>query len=489
MKKDSQIIFWVIISTLYFASRLINIQHFPIFTDEAIYSYWSQVALNDPQNRFISLEDGKQPLFIWLAAIFQSFIPDPLIATRLVSTFAGFGTLIGIYLLTKTLLNKNTAILACILYLILPFTLLYDRLALYDSLLTMFVVYSVFFTVKLVQNHNIKYSLLAGISIGLGMITKSSANFFLYLMPVSLLISQKKIIRWAAFALMSFITAQTIYNSLRLSPLFYMVSRKNLEFIRSPQEVVKDPFQYFNSNANAMASWLVTYISLPLFLLFLFGLVLGYFKKERSIIYLSMLIFVPFVAEVFFNKVLYPRFMLFYFPFVIILISYAAVWVKKSYQKFSIQLTSLFILLLLFPLSSSYKILTNPQDAKIADSDSGQYLNNWPSGFGVYEIRDFIKSQPQDEQIYIATEGTFGLLPFALQIYFYGRENIHVIGFWPVDQNKLPQQVLDLAKTNKTYFIFNENQKEINNPNLRQIAKYQKGRGDSYMRLFEVTPK
>ena len=44
------------------------------------------------------------------------------------------------------------------------------------------------------------------------------------------------------------------------------------------------------------------------------------------------------------------------------------------------------------------------------------------------------------------------------------------------------------AKANKTYFVFNENQKEIKNPNLSLIAKYQKGIGESYMRLYEINP-
>src|SRR3989344_9160310 len=109
---------WPPLVGLYLISRLVNLSAIPIFTDEAIYSYWAQIALHDPINRFISLEDGKQPLFIWLGAIFQKFIGDPLIAMRLVSVFAGFGSLIAIYLLTKTLFDKKIAILAVIFYII-----------------------------------------------------------------------------------------------------------------------------------------------------------------------------------------------------------------------------------------------------------------------------------------------------------------------------------------------------------------------------------
>src|SRR3989338_5377332 len=103
------LILWSSFSVLYFATRLINLKIVPIFTDEAIYTYWAQVALHDPANRFISLEDGKQPLFIWIAAIFQKFISDPLLASRLVSVVAGGFSLVGIYLLAKLFFDKKTA--------------------------------------------------------------------------------------------------------------------------------------------------------------------------------------------------------------------------------------------------------------------------------------------------------------------------------------------------------------------------------------------
>src|SRR3990172_9786470 len=151
MKSKSTIIFWVSLVFPYFFTRLVNLKLIPIFTDEAIYTWWAQVALNDPAQRFISLQDGKQPLFIWLAATLQNFVSDPLIGARLVSVFAGFGSIIGIYFLGKELFSEKVAKIAAVFYLILPFTLLYDKLALVDSLLTMFGIYAVYLSVKMVK--------------------------------------------------------------------------------------------------------------------------------------------------------------------------------------------------------------------------------------------------------------------------------------------------------------------------------------------------
>ena len=58
----------------YFLIRTTSLLSMPIFTDEAIYLRWAQTALNDASWRFISLTDGKQPMFIWVTMIFMKFI-------------------------------------------------------------------------------------------------------------------------------------------------------------------------------------------------------------------------------------------------------------------------------------------------------------------------------------------------------------------------------------------------------------------------------
>jgi len=284
------ILVWLVLTISYFISRLINLKIIPIFTDEAIYTYWAQVALHDPANRFISLEDGKQPLFIWLAAISQKFINDPLVASRIVSVIAGFGSVIGIYILAKTLFGQKAAALASFLYIILPFTLLYDRMALFDSLLTMLGIWAVYFSIKMAQTQRLDLALINGGIIGLAMITKSTGIFYLYLLPVSLVLFNFKekdrnlrLLKWFGFTLVTVFLSQIIYNSLRLSPLFYIIERKNLEFIRSFSQVIASPFLFFYSNINSIGGWVIAYIGLPLFLIFIAVLIYGAVKKKLKI--------------------------------------------------------------------------------------------------------------------------------------------------------------------------------------------------------------
>src|SRR3989338_10802838 len=119
---------------LYFATRLYNILDLQMFTDEAIYTRWSQIARYDANWRFISLTDGKQPSFVWADMIVMRFVNDPLLAGRLVSVLAGIVSLVGIYFLASEIFkNKKIGYIAAVIYIIYPFSLVYDRMALYES--------------------------------------------------------------------------------------------------------------------------------------------------------------------------------------------------------------------------------------------------------------------------------------------------------------------------------------------------------------------
>lgn len=109
LKYKKEILAATVLIILYFLTRLILLGSLPIFTDEAIYVRWSQIAANDASWRFISLTDGKQPGIIWPGMILVSIINDPLVALRLVSVVTGFFTLVGLFILTYELFRNRLA--------------------------------------------------------------------------------------------------------------------------------------------------------------------------------------------------------------------------------------------------------------------------------------------------------------------------------------------------------------------------------------------
>src|SRR5437016_6916088 len=121
-KYKLEIIFGIGILALYFFLRFYHILSLPIFTDEAIYVRWSQIAKQDANWRFISLTDGKQPMYVWVAMVFLKFFKDPLVAGRMVSVMTGLVSMVGLYFVGREAFkNPKIGLITSLLYLVYPF--------------------------------------------------------------------------------------------------------------------------------------------------------------------------------------------------------------------------------------------------------------------------------------------------------------------------------------------------------------------------------
>lgn len=465
----------------------------PLFTDEAIYTRWSQIAGQDAAWRFISLTDGKQPLFIWLDIVLMRFISDPLLAGRLVSVFAGFIVTIGIFLLAKELFrNKKIGLLASFIYVIFPFSLVYDRMALYDSLVSSVAVWALYFEVLLIRRRRLDIALILGMILGAGVLTKTSAFFFIYLLPFSALLFNlkekyriKKLIKWAALSVVSVILAYSFYSVLRLSPFFHIITDKNAVFIYPFNEWVNHPFRFVEGNLRGLFDWLITYMSIPLFIM----VILSFVIRLKKFIFEKILLFiwfaVPFFALAVFGKVLYPRFILFMMMPLLVLISYSIYFLLGKIKRNQLKALAFFALIIIC-LRTDFYILKNFSRAPIPYSDLEQYVNSWPSGGGVKQLITFLGEKSENNKIYVASEGTFGSLPtFAIEIYLGNNKNIEKRGIWPLP-SQIPEDLIIKTKSMPVYFIFNESQYPPPEWPLKFIDRYQKGIGDSYMSLYEV---
>ncbi len=229
------------IVVLFFILRLINLTILPIFADEAIYIRWSQVMKAESTLRFLPLSDGKQPLFMWLTIPFLPFFSDPLVGGRMVSVLSGLASLIGLFLLTYYLFkSKRAALISAFVYAILPYTLFFDRMALVDSLLLSFAIWTLFLSALLVEYQRIDLAIFAGLVLGGGLITKSPAMFFLVLIPITVLLMEFKKREWVVqlfklvgLWLIVYLFGFGIYSLLRLGPEFQMIGLRNKDYVFS----------------------------------------------------------------------------------------------------------------------------------------------------------------------------------------------------------------------------------------------------------------
>ncbi|MCL4386693.1 MAG: glycosyltransferase family 39 protein [Cyanobacteria bacterium] len=505
LKYKSEIILSIVIAFFYFFLRLIFINDLPIFTDEAIYVRWAQIALNDSSWRFISLTDGKQPMFVWAAVVFMKVFNDPLLSSRLVSVVSGFFTMIGLFFLTYELFKSKTmAFLSTILYVFFPFSQVYDRLALYDSMVATFSVWALYLSVHLVKKLRLDIAYSLGFVIGAGVLTKTSNFFSIYMLPFTLLLFDfnkkhrlKRLVNWILLATFSVLISYGLYNVLRLSPLFEMIRAKNAIFVYPFSEWLQHPFTFFVGNLNGLFSWLTEYLTLPYIVLILISLILirrNYKEKVLLILYFLL----PFVALALFGRVIFPRFIYFMSLYLLPLAAWGLNYIINQslrYTKESLRVKSIKYIIpiivfvfIWYPGFISYQFAKDPINSKIAKADNRQYINSWAAGWGIKESVSFFREKASNGKIFIATEGTFGLLPAGLEMYLVQNKNITIKGYWPV--NEVSKEVLDYAKKMPTYFVFYQKEHVEIPPSfpLEFLFKVRQGNTNYYYRVYQVIP-
>jgi len=483
-------------SVFYFLTRLINLTSLPIFADEAIYVRWSQIIKNVETLRFIPLTDGKQPLFMWLTVPFLSFFKDPLIAARFLSILSGFINLIFIFLISSLIyykpkkVSKNPlkhvfksvnfsyyySLATSFIYIILPFALFFDRLATPDNLLSSLVLASTFLTILQFNYYRLDISLLMGVCLGLAWLTKSPALYFITLTCLSLVIysffskSKKPLIVKLFHSLLPAVIATVFYFTLKLGPQFHMIAIRNKDYIWPITEVLKHPLDPLKPHFMAVFSLYKYFVSLPIILVFLTGLVLSIknFTKNYILIFLLSLFLIPIFATTFLAKVFTGRYILFSLPFFVILLTYFFTYIPQKVTKNRLLIPILFLIFFIPNLILINKILFAPSALILPSTETG-YLNDWTSGWGIEDISIYLKDRSKQANVIVGTEGHFGSLPDGLQVYTDGTPNLTIIGLG-VHLSQIPENLIDAYNHgDEVYLLINTNRHFLDQSELSKL--------------------
>ena len=491
MIKKNSIIFKILISILliflYFFSRLSNLTSIPVFCDEAIYIRWAQIIQSEETLRFIPQTDGKQPLFMWLNAVTLKLFSDPLVSGRIISIFSGFGIAILISLIAivvisfhdkeenqfiylKNNLNKhyNLFLFVFLVYCLTPFSFFFDRMALADNLLSFFGVLSLFLSLLLSKFPNFNFSLLLGFSLGFAYLTKSPAVYFIALSFLNFIIINLKKIKLYIYPLISTLIAFLIYNILRLGPQFHQIALRNKDYIWSITEILKHPFDPLKPHLSNTLEIYLQYISWPVLIIFIFGLILFIQKKGKQNFRTFLILFswwlLPLIANSAMAKVFTARYVLFTLPPFLILISIILynllIKIKNNFFKI------IFIFLVfLTNIVFIYKLSTNPFSQKLPSSETG-YLEDWTSGWGIKESFDYLKERSLVANVIVGTEGSFGTLPNGIQIYANKIKQLTIVG-QGLGFARIPENLLNANEYGDEVYLL-INQSRFNTVSLQQ---------------------
>lgn len=459
-----------IIIAIYFFIRCLNLTSLPVFGDEAIYVRWSQIIKSVDTLRFIPQTDGKQPLFMWLTALSLKLF-EPLVAGRIISVFAGAGTIIVLFLISKSFLPS-------LIYLFLPFTFFFDRLATADTLLTFFGVTSLYLSLALAKKPRLDLAMILGAVLGFAWLTKSPAIYFVVLSLLTFVVYNPKNIKKIYLPVLSALIAFFIYNILRLGPAFAQIAIRNRDYIWPLSEILKHPLDPLIPHLKDVINLYKYYISIPLLLSPLLYFV---FKKSikfnKSVLIYFAWFILPLIANAAMAKVFTARYILFVIPYLVLLLAH---FLKPLTEKKYL----IFLFLIFIPnLWQIYQISFQPKNLKLPSTETG-YVSGWTSGWGIKEVSVYLIERSKVANVIVGTEGAFGTLPDGLQIYTNNISQLTVFGVG-LDITEIPEKLIDANNYgDEVYILFNSSRFKLTSKEqdkLTLISRFSKPDNDSLL--------
>lgn len=482
-----------IVIVLYFLLRLPNLTLQPIFADEAIYIRWAQVMKSEPTLRFLPLSDGKTPLFMWAMISLFKIFDDPLFAGRFLSVISGFFTLLGVFFLSYKIFNLKAALWASLLYVIIPYTVFFDRMALVDSMLSAFTVWAIYLAILLAQFVRLDLAMILGYILGGAILTKTPGMLNLFLVPISILAFKRSkgdrnhLVKLILFWGLAILIALIVYNLLRLGPNFHQLSSRNADYVFSPTELVGRPLDPFIPHLRDMSDWFPKLFTIPI--LALAGVGVFYTLKKFNKLALIVLLWalLPLMVEMAFLRTFTARYLLASIPPFLIFAGFGiAAILDKISMKYFVKTFIALLVVLPFSLVFNYQLLTNPPPDSLPKAERKGYFEDWTAGYGFSEIAGYLMERKKMGPVVVGTEGFFGTLPDGLQIYL-DKAGIPIIG----STATISAQLKEASLTNQTFFVVNKIRAMENQPGLKLIKEYPKtpsleGEQDA-IQLFELT--
>ncbi len=476
VKHKVECILLLVLIVAYFILRLPNLTLQPIFADEAIYIRWAQVMRAEPTLRFVSVTDGKTPLFMWILIPLLKLIEDPLLAGRLLSVMAGFATLAGVFALGWRVFGTKVALWASLLYVITPYTVFFDRMALVDSMLSAFSIWSLYFAIWLIRFQRLDIAMILGYLLGGAILTKTSGMVNLLVLPISILAFIKgKNDRYGLVKLVllwgvAIMIALLMYNMLRLGPQFQMLSSRNADYVFSPFELSGRPLDPFIPHLRDMADWFPKLFTPPILILTGVGVFFVIFNFNRLGLVVLLWALLPLLLEMAFLKTFTARYLLSSVaPFLIFAAFGLSKILGKIPAKNSVKIILAFLLISPLALKFDYELITNPPPKDLPKEGRIGYFEDWTAGYGFKDISNYLLEQSKNKKIVLGTEGFFGTLPDGIQIYL-DKANVAIVG----SNATISAQVRNAAKENDTYFIGNKKNLEGKIRDVILIKEYPK---------------
>lgn len=371
------------------AFRLSNLMDLPGFLDEAAFVVYAWMARDGYP--WVGLKMGGKLLFIWLVGIVApGFQGDLLVPARVVSALMGGVGIGATYGLGRLLYGGRTALLAGGLFAISPFMVFNDRLGTMDGTLSTFLTACLGLSIAGAKRPSRMLALLEGAFMGLAALSKMPgmiALFFPLWVRLSLGVtgypqggSRLWIWRYAPALLLA-------------SPMAWLFRGEAVRsFTNLSPEASGDWFSLWSRNAKWIVEWLGVYWTAPVIVLGILAIVLGVARKDRRVILLGGASVAPFLIFGLIARLFFPRYVLFATaPWLVLAaagLMQVAAWIGGRIRSSTLRASLAVaggIILCAPAIQFDIRLALDPLAAPLPAMDRWQYIEGWPSGYGMAE--------------------------------------------------------------------------------------------------------
>jgi Flp pilus assembly protein TadD len=381
-----------VLALAFLATRLPALTLLPVSAVEGIQLSWARETARTGE--LLDIARGGRYLPTWLAALALSRGGDPLRLGRLVSVAAGLLSVLGLVVLGRQLGRERAGWLAAVLYTLVPFTLFHDRLALAEPWLACTWIWSLAFGVLWSRTARLGWAVLLGAAVAAAGLTKL-VGLVLFFLPLECVFWREGALRrrlayqlcavWAvALALLAPVVLEAPEHVAYLEEslwAFHPSPDSAPAFLPGLAHIVEWHWAYLTPVGAVVAAW---------------AMAEALRRWDRAALSLVLCWSLWCVAcAVVWGRSWQPRDLE---PAVALLLAGVACSIAALRARFGFALVAAWALAAV-PLDRS--IVFEPEAARLPGIERGQYIEGWPSGYGIAELASWLVRSARDAPILV----------------------------------------------------------------------------------------
>jgi 4-amino-4-deoxy-L-arabinose transferase-like glycosyltransferase len=411
--------FWVLLlAGAYLALRLALVWRLPITYDEGQSAAEAQAAFEHParQTLLLAVRERHGPLPSLFSLGPLALGVSALDSIRLLSVLAGAAGAAGAGLAARLLASPRAGLIAAALWIVLPFTLLYDSLGLGDGIAAAALAWALYLGLRLARAPSLRLGLVLGVVMALGVLGKQSALLGAVLLPLALFeldwrrdgLARRLLTFAAALAIVAlFVAGALLVPQLAPRHLRIVGGLAAAQQTHSVDQAVTNYAVLARDNAPELNRAVVGYFGIPLLALTAFGVYRLLRRRRPAAAVAVAWLLVPAAALYALPVVPYPRYLSLIVPGLIVAAAAALRDLRAPLA------AAAAVVALVAPVWLSVRTVVQPWRTDYPEADGRQFVSQWPAGTSWPAITQALMAQAPPRGADIAYDGV-GFPPFGL---------------------------------------------------------------------------